>query len=84
MTCLVARHARHADLSEPPLVDVCRWDQASTPEGDGPPVVDVGAEEGGVAEGRVVSIMRGEEESASSGDEKCLRGWGGRREARGR
>ena len=41
MTCLVARHARHADLSEPPLVDVCRWDQASTPEGDGPPVVDV-------------------------------------------
>ena len=45
MTCLVARHARHADLSEPPLVDVCRWDQASTPEGDGPPVVDVGAEE---------------------------------------
>ena len=38
MTCLVARHARHADLSEPPLVDVCRWDQASTPEGDGPPV----------------------------------------------
>ena len=29
------------------------------------------------------SIMRGEEESASSGDEKCLRGWGGRREAQG-
>ena len=52
MTCLVARHARHADLSEPPLVHVCRWDQASTPEGDGPPVVDVGAEGGGVAEGR--------------------------------
>ena len=24
MTCLVARHARHADLSEPPLVHVCR------------------------------------------------------------
>ena len=24
MTCLVSRHARHADLSEPPLVDVCR------------------------------------------------------------
>ena len=28
MTCLVARHARHADLSEPPLVDVCRWDHS--------------------------------------------------------
>ena len=27
--------------------------------------------------------MRGEEESASSREEKCLRGWGGRREARG-
>ena len=38
MTCLVSRHARHADLSEPPLVHVCRWDKASTPEGDGPPV----------------------------------------------
>ena len=36
MTCLVSRHARHADLSEPPLVDVCRWDHSSTPEGDGP------------------------------------------------
>ena len=23
MTCLVARHARHADLSEPPLVYTC-------------------------------------------------------------
>ena len=33
MTCLVARHARHADLSEPPLVDVCRWDHSSTPGG---------------------------------------------------
>ena len=60
MTCLVARHARHADLSEPPLVDVCRWDHSSTPEGDGPPVVDVGAEEGGVAEGRVVVGHAGE------------------------
>ena len=28
------------------VVDVCRWDHSSTPEGDGPPVVDVGAEEG--------------------------------------
>ena len=60
MTCLVSRHARHADLSEPPLVDVCRWDHSSTPEGDGPPVVDVGAEEGGVAEGRVVVGHAGE------------------------
>ena len=54
MTCLVARHARHADLSEPPLVDVCRWDHSSTPEGDGPPVVDVGAE-GGVL-GHVIML----------------------------